>query len=195
MMKLVIDQDPHNQGVPLFVRDSVVMHPGLTFLVGCNGSGKTALLREIEKGCGQLGEFDLYIYHPIEGVNESVGETAAKSFSMFIEDIYAKVKAADRGSEIVALADLSEYGITADSISQLKNRINVSILSDAESREVELYIFVATPDFECLLDEECLDVQTFNRLHFNNYTSYKKYLMNSRKARDTRYKKLKAKEG
>lgn len=194
MMKLGIERDPHNQGEPLFVRDSVILHPGLTFLVGCNGSGKTAFLKEVENGCKLQGGFDIYIYHPIEGVNESVGEAAAKSFSLFIEDVYAKVKEAPSRSKIVVLADLSEYGITADSISQLKNRISVSILPDAESAQVELYVFVASPDFECLLDQECLDVQTFNRLHFNNYTSYKKYLMNSRKARDTRYKKLKAKE-
>lgn len=193
-MKLFIERDPHNQGEPLFVRDSVILHPGLLFVVGCNGSGKTAFLDTIEKSCKTSEGTIVKRFVPVTDAKESEGEQVAMSFSNFLEEVHTEVMKSERHQEIIVLADLSHAGITADNIVQIKSRLTTPILADANSREVDLFVLIGATDFEYFLDQECIDVQTFNLLRFNNYTSYKKYLMNSRKARDTRYKKIKFKE-
>lgn len=193
-MKLTIERDPHKQGEPLFVRDTVILHPGLLFVVGCNGSGKSAFLDTLQDSVKDNASIHVKRFIPVTDAGESEGEQVAMSFSQFLEDVHADVLNSDRNTDILVLADLSHAGITADNIVQIKSRLTSPILADATSREVNLHILIGATDFEYFLDQECIDVQTFNLLRFNNYTSYKKYLMNSRKARDTRYKKMKFKE-
>lgn len=189
-MKLTINTDPYQQGQPLFARSTVVINPGLTFLVGCNGAGKTAFLQEVEEACRQDGNYRVEKFDPLLDAPAAEGEIYASSFAHFVEQIYKQVQEIDKDEKIVVLADLSQSGVTADAISNLKDKLNSRVLPTVTSRGLTFYMIVAASDFEFFLDEESMDVQTFNRLRFNNYTGFKKYLVNSQVAREKRYKKI-----
>lgn len=188
-MKLNINPNPYNQRKPLFTHDSIAILPGLVFVVGCNGSGKSALLSTIEDSLSETKEVLVLKFSPILDAGESTGEMYSKSFSLFLDKVQESIQVGEN-NKIFVLADVSQSGMTADVASQFKIRLFSSILSTAESKAIEIYILIAASDFEFVSDQECIDVQTFNRLRFNNYSSYKKYLLNSQLVRDKRYKKM-----
>lgn len=187
-MKINLESDPYNQGVKLFPNSILVINPGLVALVGCNGSGKSTLIELIEN-FSNSNSFSTLRFNPTLDANQSIGEMYSKSFSYFLDKVDEAVQKSE-SENIVALADISQSGMTADVVSQFKIRLCGSLLPYAESKGVNLFVVISASDFEFVSDLECIDVQTFNRLRFNNYSSYKKYLTNSQIARDKRYKKI-----
>ena len=49
-MKFKIETNLYDDGKPMFCKRQIEIEPGLTILVGCNGSGKTTILEAITKG-------------------------------------------------------------------------------------------------------------------------------------------------
>lgn len=195
-MRFEIQSNPYDQSKPLYPRDFIIIHPGLTFIVGCNGSGKSTFLDIIEKACKEYEtpiEVFRYVYE--EGnrpADQSEGEREAEKLHEFLNNIHEHILEANKGTQMFVLADLTRYGLTNDEIALVKEKIAIKMIPDAQSRGVEFFGIITANDFEYLLDQECMDVQTFNHLRFNNYTSYKKFMVNSRKARESRYKKMKS---
>ncbi len=48
MYTFKIQKDYYNNGVKLYLKDTIEIKEGLTVLVGCNGSGKTTLIKQMK---------------------------------------------------------------------------------------------------------------------------------------------------
>ena len=91
------------------------------------------------------------------------------------------------------LLDASTSGVSIDSILEIKGLISL-MKEDAESMGIELYVIVATNEYEMANGEECLDVMTGCYKTFKTYNSYRKFILKSREQKNRRTEKANAKK-
>lgn len=201
-----IDKDFYIEGEIIFNKDEFIIEPGLTVLVGCNGSGKTSLLNGIKETleneniefiyfdnrtqgddravshAGFIGDFDFLA----SAVMSSEGENIMLNLGKTVEKIGKKLR--NNLSEFWILMDAVDSGFSIDGILDLKNVFNL-ILND--NRNTDIYIVAAANCYELANNESCFDVTNCEYISFKDYDEYKQFIINSRKLKDIRYKKTK----
>jgi len=88
----------------------------------------------------------------------------------------------------VLLFDATDSGMSIDSIIEIKN-LFTAILEDSEKIGVETYIIISANEYELCRNEKCFDVNNGVYLEFADYEEYRKFILKSRKAKETRIKK------
>ena len=91
------------------------------------------------------------------------------------------------------IMDAVDSGYSIDNIVDLKTVLH-SIVSYAEKCHTELYIILSANEYELAADENCLDITNGNYLRFDDYKSFKSFILKSRKKKDTRIEKAIAKK-
>ena len=191
--------------VAIYEKDKIVLNPGVTVLVGCNGTGKTTLLHAIKESLQESKIPVLFYSNLFEGgefaastaffhdnvslgatlLTSSEGEqivanlgTAATKMGRFVRD--------NKGSsEIWILLDAIDSGLSIDNIIDVKKYLFKTIIDDNAPSDV--YIIVSANEYEMCNGENCFDVYTGEYIRFSDYGEYQRFILDSRATKNTRY--------
>lgn len=199
--------DPNGTGEILFSKTKANIKPGLTVLVGCNGSGKTTFLRLVRKQLDKKKipyvNFDNYTQGHTNAMSErllvndfqglallafhSEGERIVDSLGLTVSKIGRAVRSAQNDSDMFVLLDACDSGLSADQIVDLKDCFKF-IIQDAKDKNVRVYILMASNTFETAYCERSLDVSTFTEYCFTSYEAYRDFIIHtSRNYKDNRH--------
>lgn len=209
-MKVTIDADYYGNRdkkcrYPLYKKSEVDLLPGVTVLVGCNGSGKTTFLMQLKDFCKyenipilsynnrendggrDLGKAVLDGKYDLAGelFISSEGEKINTNFSNHVSEI-GKFFAENRHqNDIVITADAVDSGLSIDHMISIKEDLFPLIIKDNSYRNV--YIVIATNAYEFARQENCLDVTNLEYIKFVDYEDYRNFIIESRKYKNKRY--------
>lgn len=190
-----------------FKKSEVEFEPGVTVLVGCNGYGKTTILECIKAQCRTDDIFFIEFesvgdrqrdrsvasfYSDIDFLASSFcsseGEKITMSLGKFARSLGSFVRNHSNVKTLVVTMDALDSGYSIDNVVEAKELLFKTVLKDCESKGVELYIFVTANAYELVSGEKCFDPIKGEYISFENYEQYRKYILNTRKIKDRRYK-------
>ena len=199
--RIKVYKDPYGER-ELFAKSMITINPGLTVLVGCNGSGKTTIMRAISS---YLRKKDIPY---IEFNNLSDGGQRVASKSLFLGDVTTAASAMcssegerinialndfirslgrfvnrnrDR-KEIWVLIDALDSGYSIDNIVEFKEFVKDTLFADTKDQDV--YVVVTGNQYEVAEGEDCIDVQSCEHVKFGTYEEYREFILNTRKRKD-----------
>lgn len=207
MRNFKIDRDPLGIGTNLYKKDSIDIYPGVTIVVGCNGSGKTTFLKCIKQilenenakciyfnnltdgGTSAVSEAIFYgnTLFAAEAMCSSEGENIIMNICKLASEIGNFITKNSDAKELWILMDAIDSGLSIDNIIDIKDLFNI-ILKDDRNSNKDVYIIVNANSFELACDERCLDVRNMKYVNLHTYNAYKKFIMNSRESKDKRHK-------
>lgn len=198
-----IYRDPYCIGSNMYAKKHVIIEPGVTVLVGCNGCGKTTFMRHLQReleaekipnihfdnllnggdrarqNAGFYGDFEFLsaAFCSSEGENivVNMGKTAAKIGRMV--QLYCKDEEAN---ELWILLDAIDSGLSIDNVVDVKHYLFETILEDERCKDKEIYIIVSANEYEMVRGEKCLDVQNMKYREFKTYEAFRKYILKSK---------------
>ena len=199
--RIKIHKDPYGEW-ELFAKSMITINPGLTVLVGCNGSGKTTIMRTISR---YLREKDVPY---IEFNNLSDGGQRIASRSIFYGDVTTAASAMcssegerinialndfirslgrfvnrNRGmKEIWVLIDALDSGYSIDNIVEFKEFVKDTLFTDTKDQDV--YVVVTCNQYEVAEGEDCIDVQSCEHVKIGTYEEYREFILETRKKKD-----------
>lgn len=207
MRTFTIDKNPLDDVVSLFGRSALTINPGLTVLVGCNGTGKTTLLRVLndqlrkeedvlvmyyddrtEGGIHHIGSllFRGYTGEAAATLCSSEGEKISQSLGRLIAGIKPKLRKI-KPKELWLLLDAVGSGLSLDCVAELKEFVP---FLQQEEPEITVYVVAATNEFEFANGSDCIDVTSFQHKTFKTYDAYRKFILKTREKKDERYEKM-----
>lgn len=88
----------------------------------------------------------------------------------------------------VLLFDAVDSGLSVDSIIEIKEVFH-QILKEAKAFAVEVYIIISANEYELARNTECFDVNDGKYIKFDDYESYRTFIIISRKKKEKRIEK------
>lgn len=210
--EFTIHPDPLAMGYPLYLTNSFRFDTGVTVLVGCNGIGKSTLIQMMKQSL-QAEKIPLFAFNNLtEGGSwarskagyyqdfdwlaaatcSSEGENIIMNMSNCAREIGRLCRENPEAKEIWLFFDAVDSGLSVDNIVEVKEDLFHLVLEMNADRDI--YIIVSANEYEMARDERCMDVRTGNLITFGGYDGYRKYILESRKLKDTRHKKTKKKK-
>lgn len=205
-MKIKIIKDYYDQET-IYEKNSVNLKTGLTVLVGCNGSGKTTMLKQIKNHCREenipILEFDNLhdggsnslsaagffgdTNFLMEGMTSSEGEVINMNLCKFAGKMGSFVRKHSDSERLLFLMDAIDSGLSIDYILELKNLLFKTVMDDLNAKGIEVYIVASANEYELAREEQCLDVISCKYVNINTYDDYRKLVIESRKKKNKRY--------
>lgn len=205
--KFKIVRDWYNNEEKIYNKSSVEIKDGLTVLCGCNGCGKTTLLYQIKsdlkkenipflmfdnltdggENSRQLSLEQGDIKFLMQAVQSSEGENINMNIGKFATKMGAFVRNHSNAKEIFFLMDAVDSGLSIDNVIDFKKFFDV-LISDCRNKEIAVYIIVSANEYELARGEQCLDTLNLKYVKFPNYESFRDYVIETRKAKNQRYK-------
>lgn len=201
-----IERAPYDKKEKIFTKKEFLFEPGLTVLVGCNGSGKTTLIKTIKSELDKksVPYFDYDNLH--EGgshstskamyfqnyefaatlMSSSEGEGIVMNMGNCAQKIGAFVRKNPDIKELWIMFDAVDSGLSIDNIIDLKEFLFKTVLGTNPDKDI--YIIVSANEYEMCRQERCFDVRRGKYLRFDDYESYRKFILQSKKEKDKRYK-------
>lgn len=195
----------------IFSSQEIELRPGLTILVGCNGSGKSTFLKMIAASCKE-NDIPLFIYDQKSQGGAiaqqryldtdmrrfmlssmiSEGEGIFNDFSAYVEQIGAFVKKNKSTTKpIVITIDAIDSSLSINSIREFNDLFRL-IASDCAKNNIEAYIVVAANSYELTRYNDCLYPAEGRYMTFAAYDNYSDFIMMTSTKLDARYKQLSA---
>lgn len=191
----------------LYSHKTITINPGITVLTGCNGFGKSTLMKLMKK---QLEEdkVPVYVYDNFHDGGErsmnvllhsgktqevatmvcsSEGERINQNICQTATRIGGFVRRNFNHDELWIIFDAIDSGYSIDNIVETKRDLFQTIIEDCAGRNQTAYIIVAANSYEMAAGENCLDVWSGKYMSFKNYDEYKEYIMKTRTRKDKRY--------
>ena len=207
--RITINKNPYYDPVDLFKKKAITIKPGVTVLVGCNGSGKTSLLKQIEDSI-RKGEEIVFSFNNLkEGGQNSLEKQFAKGnftfVSQFIQrsegenimlnisDIAMKIgELVKRGrfetkKELWIILDAVDSGLSIDNIVDVKDQLFDTILNDERIKDVSKYIIISTNTYEVARGERCYDVSKCEYVNNKSYEEYRDIILKTKETKTLRY--------
>lgn len=203
-----IEREPYEYDDFVYTKDEFTFDPGVTVLVGCNGIGKTTLLKQIEHHLekqeipflsydnlkdGGSSSLTRAIFH---GAVELAGSLFCASEGEQIVTNIAN-RAGQIGSffrnevpdakEVWLIFDAIDSGLSVDNIVELKDQLFSVIFETNQGKDI--YIVVSANEYEMCRGEKCFDTRNGEYIEFKTYDQYRRFVLNSRKQKDNRRKK------
>lgn len=191
----------------LYNHTTITINPGVTVLTGCNGTGKSTLMRLMKEQL-EREEIPVYLYdnlhdgggHSMQMFlnNGQIAELATMACSSEGEKINQNIgqttvrlggfgRKNSNHDELWIMFDAIDSGYSIDNIVELKRDLLQTILKDCASRNQTVYIIISANSYEMVAGESCLDVWSGDYISFDNYDEYKKYIIKTRTRKDKRY--------
>lgn len=210
--KFKFDKDPLALGADMYSKGSITINPGVTVLVGCNGSGKSTFLRIIkdnvnhDKNNRKIFVFDYDNQNDGSSVSvseavwngdikfaavaatSSEGENISLNLGKLIDKIGECVKIHSDAEEIWIMLDAVDSGYSIDNIDMLKRLFDI-ILKDSRCSNMDIYIVVSANSYEMARGENCLYVAAMEYVNFSDYEEFRNFILNSFKRKEERVKK------
>ncbi len=197
--------EPYIKGQKIFAKKTVHIHEGLTVLVGCNGSGKTSMLKQMHK---QLkAENAAVMYYDYAKVRESkdtllqCGDIPTAQFASWVSDsegeqIVVAVSLLARnigtfvrdhvGEDIYILVDAIDSGLSIDNIDCVKRLLFATIISDVQSKGNQAYVIVTANSYEMAAGVQCVEASTCEEKIFSSYSEYRQFILLSAAKKENR---------
>ena len=206
-----IQTTPYDNCDRLYSKKKYQFKPGVTVLVGCNGTGKTTLLniikehtRKIKVPCimydnlhdgGHTAKSAALFHRQFEMAATLMCSSEGEQISMNVANMASKIGAfvrQHRGKpEMWILFDAIDSGLSVDNIVEVKQELFNTILQDNGNTDV--YIIVSANEYEMCRDEQCFAVSTGDYIKFVSYDHYRDFILASRKNKDQRYQRAEQK--
>lgn len=202
-----------NEGSPLYTKDTFAFATGITALVGTNGSGKTSLLNQIRyasrKTRGSLfvdaslmrarshlqGGIGFFNLQSVEGqmsllsLSSSEGETLSISLAVPLRKArYELERAKTRPREMWIAIDSLDSGLSIARQRKMRDALE-DVYDELKESVDELFIVMATNDFESARMRDCIDVRHATHVEFSEYAAYEKFILRSERTVDARRKR------
>ena len=201
--KIRLTKDPYDDDRSFYKSSHALFRPGLTTLIGCNGIGKTTLLRNIEEELSARGtpviKFDNVGENSGQGLfgrmmaraavnseysmgdavcvwSSSEGERIRESFIMFVNEVIPVIKAQKGYGEFWILFDALDSGLSVDVIEDMKRYVFRQMLADLEL-SIQLYIIISSNSYEMSEGTNCFSVARCKYLPAATYAKYKKEVL------------------
>ena len=195
--------------IPFYKRTSIMIKPGLTVLVGCNGIGKTTFLHQLKYDLEEKKEkFILYnnltdggetskqdallkgdmqfvlnstISSEGENIHLNIGKLASKIGYL----IYNKLNSDDK--RVFILLDAVDSGLSIDYIIDLKEHLFDFVVKDCKKKGIDIYFVVSANSYEMARESDCFDVYEGKYKKFKDYEEYREFILERRKIKEMRY--------
>lgn len=201
MKKFKVTRDPYDDN-KIFDRASVSFESGVTVLVGCNGAGKTTMLRMIEDQLKKREETYLYFDNLREGNSSAMQRYGFygdmdKLATMFCSSEgerimivlgekagqIGRLAVRNRDKDIFILFDAVDSGFSIDNICELKEFLFDTVLEDHPK---DVYIICTANSYEMARGQDCIDVNSCKHVRFSDYEEYRTFILKSRERKDKR---------
>lgn len=201
-MKISLNKNYWDSKEPLYKKSTVELNPGVTVLVGRNGSGKTTFLRQLRQYLTKdnipfLSYDNLYDggatadSYVLEGLSyfkdtknkaevfatkklSSEGQNIIINLSEFARTVGAFIKNNKDKEKVFILFDAIDSGLSIDNIVEVKNFLKI-VASDAPNA----YIIVTANSYETCHQSRCYDVKNSRYIEFFDYEDYKDFILNN----------------
>lgn len=211
-----IYSDYYETGVSLYKKESFSLKEGLTVLCGCNGSGKTALLKQLKdrleeekipvisfNNLSEGGDYSLSASLHTNRMNDvvsmmlssegenimfNIGKTAQEIGNRVRKILQEKPDGKEIGSELFVFMDAADSGLSIDNVRELKD-LFAMVEEDCRRYGIIPYIVISANEYELAKGEQCLAINTLSYTAFPDYESYSSYIMETRKEKDARYER------
>lgn len=214
IVHLTFPCDPLALGYKLYSQGWINLQPGITVLTGCNGAGKSTLMRQLmyavetQRENAVISHFDnlrdggnmarevmLHSNRTREFANlliASEGESIRINVGEFIRKTGIKVSRTDRAKELWIFVDAADSGLSIDNVIDLKEGMDFIVNTETENG-ISVYVIISANAYEIARGENCVDVNHPNRkpMRFKDYEDYRKFILKSRKYRDSLYENKK----
>ena len=203
-----VQTKPFDDDLKLYKRKDYILKPGLTSLVGCNGSGKTTfidcfLVHQLRKqkiefykyndrreGGSHLMDSLLNRYGDMNGLAQmflsSEGERIVYGLTRVIQGL-PRFFDEHRGKPAFLILDAIDSGMSVDEIIEIREVLLDTIIPDAKQRfDVDLFVVIAANNFEWCNDKAIvnMDITDGKELKFNSYEDYRKHILKTRQFKD-----------
>lgn len=207
MRTFKVEKDYFDEGFNLFKKSNIKIEPGLTVLVGCNGTGKTTLLNHIKSELRNNHIIYLSFDNLFDGGSNarasagfrgdmawlatatlsSEGENIMMNIGNMAQKIGNTIRKHSDADEIWILLDAVDSGLSVDNIIDIKDLFNL-IIEDTKKTNTDVYIVISANEYELARNEQCFDVYNSEYITFKDYEDYRKFIIRRRRIKDKRYK-------
>ena len=204
MRTFKISRDWHGLGCNIYQKSTVTINPGVTVLVGCNGCGKTTLIKQLKKQLEKEGipvlSFDnlhdgghnaisaAMFHQDFAFVNSSMQASEGENITLNIGNFAQRIGDYQRrhadAEELWLFFDAVDSGLSVDNIVDLKEILFSLILQHRGKTDV--YIVASANEYELARGEACFDVLRCKYTEFKTYDAYRKFILKTREAKDKR---------
>ena len=211
--KFIVNPDFYDTGCKIFSKSEMTINPGFTVLVGCNGIGKSTFIKTIKQDLksnnikcidfdnlvdGGSNSTGMAIVHndymsAIQNVFSSEGEVIINNIGRLATQFGNTVRYFNTSSgsnELWIVLDAIDSGLSIDNIEEVKSLFDL-VIQDCKSSGIEVYIVASANEYEMARGEQCLDVYNGEYIEFKSYEDFRRFILKSRKIKDSRYKKKK----
>lgn len=188
----------------LYNKSRIKLNTGITVLVGCNGCGKTTLIRQIKDKLDKKNIRYIHFNNLKDGGENARSKAGFKGDFKFLataltssegENISLNIgKIAQKiGSEIMNIED--EYWILLDAVDSglsIDNIIEIKDLFELifeTNKNKDIYIIISANEYELARGEQCFDVYNCKYITFKDYEDYREFIIKSGEIKQKRYKK------
>lgn len=207
---LKVWRDPYDLGYNTTTPREVKFKKGLTVLTGCNGTGKTTMLQNIEQACKEVNAACFTFDNLTDGGSgnaglsmisgdfekavalmcASEGESITINIGTFAKELgYIMSHEFKNAEEVWILLDATDSGYSIDNVVELKEKFFPLILEDKR----DIYLIVAANSYEMARNERCMDVMSGKEIFFPNYEAYRNYVLKSKKRKEDREERARIK--
>ena len=203
MREFNIIRDPNDCG-NLYYRSKVAFEPGVTVLVGCNGCGKTTLIRQIKR----LLEKDDIPYVAYDNLHDggsnarqragfygdvdfmatsmcsSEGENIVLNMGNMARSMGALTKKHPNAKELWFLFDAVDSGLSIDNVLDIKEYLFKTVFE--HNKDKDIYIIISANSYEMCRGEKCFDTWLCKYIDINSYDEYRDFVIKSRERKDKR---------
>lgn len=191
-----IEREPFDEGQKIFQRSSITVKPGVTVLVGCNGSGKTTMLHQIEHQLKEAEETYLLYDNLHDGGHNAMGRFGFYSDITSLATMFTssegeqimtvlgeqatsigRLAARNKDRELFILMDAVDSGFSIDNICELKEFLFQTVMEDHPK---DVYIICTANSYEMARGEDCIDVIRCKHRKFQDYEEYRSFILETK---------------
>lgn len=188
----------------LYSKDKVTIQRGLNVLVGCNGCGKSTMMKQfisiLEENKLPLIKFDNYFDGGGESIQKaaffgdfefvssmfgaSEGERIYQNYVRILQTIGGKIHHDQQYKDskyIFVLIDAIDSGLSVDNIIEIKDSFN--FVQEMEKDKVIFFIVTAN-EYEMARKENCINTRKCKPIKFKSYDDYRDFIIASKQQKD-----------